>query len=363
MKYLLKTLALSTLSGFVLIACSSDDDSGSSEGSGLANIQNATEDQPIALNVLDSGIIIEGAEKIEGDAPVPNSQLEFTLSNTSQEAFQESGLNIEFSSQESFAGAFIQFKDVDGNKSGNYFDIPAAAFNTEENFGRKNLISRKSISSIANVFNVDITPEEPTNTINIDFNAIPAGTFCYDICLYDDENNIFVVQEVCVTVEAWGGNDAIVGNWVFDRAEGGFFDDDFILTCDNEETISVREGNEVKNIHEFNLNADGTYFEEYDDEFFPLNFTESRAQCAEIFQGELEQGQERYSGNWAYNEEDSTLTVIDFLFEDLLDDISSETFENGELYFEGVTAEIINGQLVLSSNEAGNVFTVYFNRK
>ena len=63
--------------------------------------------------------------------------------------------------------------------------------------------------------------------------------------------------------------------------------------------------------------ADGTYFESFD------------------------QGTDNWYGNWAYNEEDETVTTIDFRNESTYDGISEvEEFENGSLYFEGVTITV-----------------------
>jgi len=95
MKNTKKVIGLLVSIGLILVSCGSDD---SDDPTGLSTIQNATEDVALPLATLESGITIEGGEKITGAAPTPNSTLEFTLENTQQEAFQKTGLDINFSS-------------------------------------------------------------------------------------------------------------------------------------------------------------------------------------------------------------------------------------------------------------------------
>jgi len=253
---------------------------------------------------------------------------------------------------------------VDGNKSESYFDIPASAFNNESDLGRKKLNTSKSKLKSAKIISQNFVEEDLMNTINIDFGTVPAGKFCYDICLYDSDNNIYVLQEVCVTVEAWGGNDAIVGSWIFDREEGGREDEGKVnAMCQNGSSITVDAEMNIKDDWEFNLNANGIYFEVYDEEYKNLDFMKTEEQCEAVYLEESEFFKGQYSGNWAYNEDNNTLTVIDFSFEDFLNPDENENFEEGELYFEGVKAEIVNGQLVLTDIDEIDGRKVFFNRK
>ena len=367
MKKVLLSLSVLVLS---LLSCNKDDSSSesSSVNQDLANSQNATEEAAIPLAVLESGVKIEGANKINGQAPPVNSDLTFTLESNEQEAFQDSGLDIKFSAFGNISGAYIQFKDVDGNASGNYFDVPVSAFNNEPS-SRKSLNSGKSSHKSAKIIAQEIAFEQ-SSVINIDFENVPAGQFCYDICLYDANQNVYVIQEVCVEVEAWGGNASIVGSWEFSR----FGDteenrDDFVIIdengnftneieCASGGTVTFDSSNQDEEVWSFNLNDDGTYFETYIGADVSLNFTETVETCALVFEEPIAVS-ERYSGNWAFNEDDNTLTVVDFRFENL---ISNETDEypDGELYFEGVTAAVISGELRLE-DEDGDV--VYFKRK
>jgi len=219
----------------------------------LAQTQNATEETIILSSILENGITIEGANKESGTPPSPNSNLSFELNTNSTEAFQNSGLKIEFSSDEQVAGAYIQFKDTEGNTTDSYFNVPSSSFNNSyyknSDASKKKVLLKSSKNSLEDEFD---------NEIKIDFeSAIPAGQFCYDICLYDDDNNVFQIQTVCVTVEAWGGNEAIVGEWILDRIE----DEDNIMdiNCSNGESITFEYQETIKQDFEFNINEDGTF--------------------------------------------------------------------------------------------------------
>ena len=343
---------------FLVSSCSKDEGTNSS-GQGneqLANEQNATEETKIPTSTLETGIEIEGATKETGTPPSPNSDLNFELNTDLTEAFQGSGLRIEFSSTESISGAYIQFKDLDGNVASNYFDVSSSFFYRDNGrLERKAEPTKKSLSNarVAQDFN---------DQIEVDFGSnVPAGQFCYDICLYDASNNVSQIQTVCVTVEAWGGNASIVGEWIIDITE---LNDYYkgTISCTNGQTIEVDYWQNTKDESTFALNDDGTYFEIYDVEGRELDYFATQSACSATY-GDVEQDNGKYSGNWAYNEEDQTLTVIDFKYEDLLDASNNEEYEDGSLSFEGVKAEVISDQLVLSKTDDGDTSKLYFNRK
>ena len=340
-------------------SCNKDDDNNpSNQGNEqLANEQNATEEAKIPTSTLETGIEIEGASKETGTPPSPNSNLNFDLNTDLTEAFQGSGLRIEFSSTESIAGAYIQFKDVDGNAASNYFNVSSSSFFNIDNgrlAGKVEPVKRSlSNARVAQEFN---------DQIEVDFGSnVPAGQFCYDICLYDASNNVSQIQTVCITVEAWGGNASIVGEWIFDKGEPAT-DVKETINCSNGQTIEVDYAQYTKDEWTFVLNEDGTYFEIYDVEGRELDYSATESNCSATY-GDVERGNEKYSGNWAYNEEDQTLTVIDFKYENFLNASENEDYEDGDLYFEGAKAEIISGQLILTETDDGETYKAYFNRK
>ena len=357
MKKVLLSLSVLVLS---LLSCNKDDSSSesSSVNQDLANSQNATEEAAIPLAVLESGVKIEGANKINGQAPPVNSDLTFTLESNEQEAFQDSGLDIKFSAFGNISGAYIQFKDVDGNASGNYFDVPVSAFNNEPS-SRKSLNSGKSSHKSAKIIAQEIAFEQ-SSVINIDFENVPAGQFCYDICLYDANQNVYVIQEVCVEVEAWGGNSSIVGVWEFNRIVNNFEGTSEII-CDSGETLTYDPNIQTKDdgLFVMTLSEDGTYLEAGNGSYSFLDYLETTNTCTVVFK-ESTDFSYKYSGNWAFNEDSNTLTIIDFKYEDLLDPSQNTEYPDGELYFEGAEVEVINGELRLE-HEDGDV--VYYKRK
>ncbi len=351
-------LTLAVAAVFSFISC--NDEGTVPENEQLANEQNATEDAKISVADLESDIEISGAIKETGTPPAPNSNLNFQLNTDLTEAFQGSGFTIEFSSTASIAGAYIQFREVDGSSASSYFDVSWTSFQSARTLDPKTILKKKQ-SSLVGARSID----EFESEIDINFgDNLPAGQFCYDICLYDEDENISQIQTVCVTVEAWGGNAAIVGEWVFDKVVPNL-DEDYqeSIECNNGQTILVDYEKDNEEQWTFVLNDDGSYYEIYDFEGYYLDYQATVSSCSAVYYNELDASRDKYLGFWAFNEEEQTLTVIDFGYEDLLNSEYSEEYEDGSLYFEGVTAEVIDGQLVLSIEEEGLTLSAYFNPK
>ncbi len=320
MKFLKLTYVAITL--LLVVNCSKDDDESNSTDTGSSVINNnESEDQDIPLNVLDQGLSIAGAEKISAALPEPNGSTSFDIEN-SQSGFLNAGVQFELQVPSNYAGAYIQIQSTDGSqKSGSYFNVPADNFFS---FKEKNNKGLKFISQSIPENSSNISTEE----IRIDFNdSVPAGKFCYTICVYDTENNISLPQTVCVEVEAWGGNNEIVGSWKFTKQEesinGGPISTVNLNEKDCEdpfsETITCENGNTLSFTNEYcdtttnlvlNINADGTQsiISEFIDESF--DFTNSRLQCTEVLR--IEDIKFESSGNWAYDEEERIITFIEF---------------------------------------------------
>ena len=344
----LNLFALSALLfSLTFVSCNSDDEANPSLGNpDVANEQNREEEAVIPMSQLSRDLVITGATKETGTPPAPNGAVDFRIATDLQEAFQQTGFEIRFSSDSDIAGAYIQFQDADSNPMDGYYDVPVSFIN-----GRT---ATKSVSlKKSPLANARTAEDEDERTINVDFDkALPAGTFCYTICLYDEAQNVSQVEEVCVEVEAWGGNATIVGEWIFDREESSEDEDDdpYTITCDNGQDLPVTEHEDNEREWLFALNEDGSYYEIYDSKYYKLNDSTSRADCVVTY-GELKVSKKKYSGHWAFNEREETLTVVDFAFEDLLDSENNEKYEDGSLYFEGVTIEVVNGELVLTETE------------
>ncbi len=336
------------LASTFLISCSSDDSpadqgggDGDPTGGGDPTTEENIEDREIPISELQSKITIENGTFIAGkEAPAPNGTLDFQLGITEQEGLLNSGFDIVFSSTSATVkGAYVVLKDVNGNNVDGYFD---AGFSN--NSGGKTATIKKGRKATVN----GKMAEENELTVNVNFDAsLQPGKFCYAICIYDEAGNISQIQEVCVNIEAWGGNTDIVGEWIYNRSEGTV-----IVTPDNTTDISCENGQSITNVSTYieerdtwtlTLSEDGIYVEVYDELGQRLDYLQSEKDCEAVYFEDVDL--DKYSGNWAYNEQAKTLTTIDFMYEDLLDATNNETYPDGSVYFEGAKVEIVNAEL------------------
>ncbi|WAC01450.1 hypothetical protein N7U66_15695 [Lacinutrix neustonica] len=154
-------------------------------------------------------------------------------------------------------------------------------------------------------------------------------------------------------MEAWGGNAAVVGEWIgTDNYSGSSTE----VTCTNGDVIPAEYSIYTKESWVFVLKANGTYYEVYDSEYNALDYEASAANCEATY-GETMFENDKYDGNWAFNEEDGTLTVIDFKYTDLLDPANNEVYESGDVYFSGVAVDVSANQLILTEQGESTTFT------
>lgn len=356
---ILKNLLLLTLTlPLFFQSCSSDSSGGNNGNKELADQQNATEERKIPLSEIESGVSIDGATTLTGTPPAPTNNLDFQINTQTQEAFQKSGFRISFNSTDAISGAYLLLQDVDGNKSGSYYQIPSSALTSKQTKTKKH--SKHAKTSNENSLTDDAFE------IEVDFDTtIEPGQFCYEICLFDANGNISSIQKICVEVEAWGGNSDIVGQWVFDRYGGDAVEDDnnsTTLDCTNGGSVTANDY-EDEFYWEVVLNQDGTYYELYNGTESYLDYNETRDTCSAVY--EDEDYDEKYSGNWAYNEDKQTLTVIDFKYEDFLDASNNEEYPDGNVYFSSIetTARVVSGELVITETYTEGLETytdIYF---
>ncbi len=335
---LFKTLFTLTIFSILVYSCSSDDGN-TNENDQLANEQNQLEEAPVPIANLNSDISIEGASKNQGTPPAPNSNINLEIGSDKAEAFQSSGFNLKFSTSETnIAGAYLLFKDSDNNNASDYFDIPVSSLNTNKSSDTKNK-SRGPLKSNKTLIDGEYE-------IDVDFDSsFPPGKFCADLCIYDEQENISQIVTVCVEVEAWGGNTAIVGQWILESSE----EDDykFEFTCDNEEIAAVDYSQTIKEDVILNIDSNGDFYVTDYEEYKDLDLEASKSSCSAVYLDEIKKYDDKETGKWAYNETDKTLTLVSFKYEDFIDTQYSEEYPNGELIFEGDKVEIINGKLVI----------------
>ncbi len=343
----------------LLISCSDDTTSPPVDnGETIADEQNASEDANIPLNLLENGMSIPGANKITGTPPSPSGSLDFTLNKTETTGIQGTGFSIKFSSNDQIAGAYVRVNDADGNPTSSYFDIPSSSFGFKS--------GNKAALFSNNAKNTEAKVQVDDRSIDVNFNStIPAGKFCYEICLYDENNNISVIETVCVVIESWGGNADLVGEWVLDRIEGevGVIEQ---VDCQNGDQIAISDySKEINREVVFSMSQDGSYNDRVDDEVAELDYDETVANCELVYFDSEVRSEER-DGNWAYDEDDNELLIAVFKFRDLLDAGNNQEFDLGERVFDDlVVKEVTATELVIEERDQflNDAITYYFKRK
>ena len=353
-------LTLLALVALITFSCSKDETTSSNNDSDTgsetytSNIQsNSAEEAYIEVEDVEGGIIIEGAT-LESGSLTPNELTSFELDATEYTGLQGEGFEMVLQVESDYAGAYIQLLEEDGSMSSNYFDVPNPFSyvyrSTPKSKVKPNVLSHRSA--------VKTNDTEDEITIDIDFEeTVTEGTFCYVICVYDTNGNISAPIEVCVEVEAWGGNSDVVGEWDFIKTveyADGVFDGQFIAgvtecfdispyncytSADSYEEVTFsKQECELINEGVLTLNADGTMelYDKYTDSYYD-NVEGSDNWCEYEYNTYVEET--RYTGNWSYDEESNELFIVAFE-----ETIISHT-KNGEDYvspwYEDFTSELM----------------------
>ncbi|CAN1515048.1 hypothetical protein MCETHM1_00912 [Flavobacteriaceae bacterium] len=352
---IVKFTSILTFIAFLTFSCSKDDTSDNSLNTELANQQNELENKFVTLENLNSGISIEGATKKTATPPQPNSNINLNVSSNTIEGLQKSGFNLSFTSTETnIAGAYLQFKDANGNFSTSYFDIPLASLKQSKKSNvKKPLTSNKTVI------------EKKSYLINVDFtDLIPAGKFCGVLCIYDSANNISQPVTVCIEVESWGGNAELVGEWVLETSD---YNETNTIYCANGTNIKVPYEQVVNEYLSLKLTETGSF--EFNDrsEYKNLDYDASNNSCSAVFEKDSNKYESIHNGQWAYNEDSKKLTLVSFSYLDILEPQYNEIYPNGELIIDAVTVSVINSKLVIVDTYIENgetfTFTYTFKRK
>ena len=164
----------------------------------------------------------------------------------------------------------------------------------------------------------------------------------YEICVYDGAGNISNPQEVCVTVESWGGSSKIVGEWnLFEEVDifGGESDTTLVgeedcsgveeIECNNENTFMTDYYCYLTHNSSLTFNADGTFEYTSSDSSKEIKLFESKESCEAIYD-EVERS-ELSKGNWAYVQDTNDLILI--MYSDVYTrngETETENYEPGE---------------------------------
>jgi|GEM_PF-1424562 len=337
----------------ILASCSKDDGPRETTTSRSDSEINATEETALEADVVSQNIRIAAVEEaINGTPPTPNGAITLTLDSTNQTAFQKTGFEINFDAPANYGGTYLQIQAEDGTVAQDYFDIPfGAGYGGQKKINQNKTLGKKTL-----------TEDDGDTTITIGFGAgIPPGKFCYIICVYDTDGNISLPQEVCVEVEAWGGNSAAVGTWNFVKnvdienevtttylAGEKECEDDYFYCESTQETIEVEEAYcDTTDGIILVLRQDGTFRWDTTGSYSELDYERSTASCTPVFT-ENQDDTEYGSGNWAYNEEENELTLIAFEYGD---NGEVETYPEGEIGFVSKTT-ITSTSLILEIDDS-----------
>ncbi|WP_103864087.1 hypothetical protein [Aquimarina sp. I32.4] len=341
---------------FGAISCSSDDDNQSDTQNNVD--PNPVEETALNANTVSKDISIEGATRITGAAPTPNGDIPFSMSETTQSGFLNSGFDISFSAPQNYAGAYLLIKSNDGTMASDYFDVP------------KSTALRSTPKKSANIFSKQSKVDNNIE-IEVDFgNAIPPGKFCYLLCIYDNNGNISEPVEVCVEVEAWGGNSALVGTWNYTKqiengktilpGEGGRCEATTI-TCNNNQELTIDDAHcYALDAFKLTINSDGTYEYRSDDTNIDFNYTASTETCEATFYPEED---EYYisKGQWAYDEEEKRMTLVEFEYTEFYNqEIHKGISEDGDVSFDGSTVIDGSSMVIKFSYEENITYNIEF---
>ncbi len=237
------------------------------------------------------------------------------FSSSSTVALLGEGFDVSINSNANITGAYLQFKSNDGQVSDSYYDVDLNANSTTSKTTRNLFKSKKLKSSI-------FSKQVDDATLDVDFNLnIEPGTFCYVICVYDAEGNISAPEEVCVTVESWGGNSDVVGKWNFTKREETLNEETSTLLvgeedcneftsffCDSQEEIEVSFYCYITGDAFIRFNDNGTFEFASNDTSKNLNQDATAAACNAIYD-EFEDSSSG-SGQWAYNSDTETFILV-----------------------------------------------------
>lgn len=354
----MKIIFRSAVMAALLIATACGKDDGPSVSEEMEQQAEEIEKTALAADTVSDNVVIKGSSKEAGTPPTPNGAISLDVSGTGKTAFLNEGFEVSLSSDAEIVGAYIQFKANDGTVSGDFYDV--------------NLTSNAQSGSSAKIGNsVGFTSKKGTSlsakndtsaTLDVDFNTnIEPGTFCYVVCVYDGNGNISEPSEVCATVESWGGSAALTGEWNQVRSEEKYDDQVDVLvigeedcysstlTCENQETLTY-ELCDLPLSGTLVFNSNGTYTFVYEEEEVNIDYDASRSSCSAILE---EKNLEVYksSGNWAFNSEESRLTLVEYKWSETDNGVISEeeTYAAGDAYL------LFDGKINLS----GNTFDIY----
>ncbi|MGY6649131.1 hypothetical protein [Wenyingzhuangia sp. IMCC45574] len=316
---------------------------------------NAQESKEII--VTSTEISIDRAQVVMGNPPVPNEQISMLDLPSKVSAVQNVGFSLEVKSPTDIDGAYVQIQGSD-----EYYDVNVYSYSSSRatrtssftevlkndiKFHREEIKARISKTPTTSTTSAEIVQEAE---LEFEFpNDLEPGTFCFDICIYDDQGNISAPQTVCVVVEAWGGNSSLVGNWKMDK----FLHDDGNVQVIGKEYCDAYSDcyTDCSTFYklEFKIKSDGTYQIYSESKYKDFNHCESGVVEYES------NGKYKTIGNWAYDDINKNLVLVATHGED-----TREGEETIYTDFKEVDGELSAGELQVESvSRSKLVFSEY----
>lgn len=348
----------------LLASCSSDDTQ--SEGNNAEII----EARAIESKTVFDNLVVEGATKETGAPQTPNEAISFTLNKENTSALIADGFDIEFSSPNSVSGIYLQIKDVEGNLADGYYDIPVSQ-NGLKNARIHESKRRGFLKTRKNAIHKKATNDD--TSIDVDFTSIiEPGTFCYIVCVYDDEGNISAPQEVCVTVESWAGNDDLVGMWNYTKTEVTYDgitetinvgEEDCVeesLFCDNQEILEFTNCDTLDSF-KLTLNSNGTYSYEVLGSYKDIDYAASISSCQLV--SSVSEESYSASGNWAYDKDSGNLILVELEYTETEEGVTdAETYDIGDAYVIELKVDLNGNNLTLADEDPVETLKFFFTK-
>jgi hypothetical protein len=310
-------------------------------------------------NKVTDWLQVEGATKRTGNPPAPNGATAPKISITDNKAtgIVDDGFFGLFGTEGTYTGAYVKVKGAD-----TYLDIDlssSAARKAKQGIKGKN--QRTTEVDELNIF-FGLSDESVI------------GTFCYEICLYDDANQVSNIVEICVTVNNVGGNDQLVGKWSYvnisnynnngslDEDEDIVYGEEYATLCNyvvNEENFESDSFN-IKSYLWIELFNNGNYSDNYKDvvqgDFLPT-------ECSSEYYNK--EDYELYVGRWSYNPSSNKVVIIDQKFQEFFGtpQQTEYIYDTPEIYIDGELVSVNNTTLILKETNSDGSYTIYTFKK
>ncbi|NDB80796.1 hypothetical protein EB155_13130, partial [archaeon] len=175
------------------------------------------EEVSLDQNAFTDNVEIESGNVFQGSI-TPNSTIIFEVENSQNLiAVVDHGFGLDLSVPDNTDGALIQFKNQDGDLADSYIQIErfpeSNDMRSSINKSTKSKFTHlKSKDDKSNLFNRSSSSQW---SFDIDFSEeITAGQICFNVHIYDNNDNISAGIEICVTINNYGGGPSgLIGKW------------------------------------------------------------------------------------------------------------------------------------------------------